>query len=75
MSLGGQAFIRGSQSLKLSTKTAVLKRVDWLIGGQACQLGGPPLGAGLAVGYSGGGQPVNRVPIWHLHDVFGQQHF
>ena len=41
----GQAFIRGGQSLKLSTKAAVFKKVSLLIGGsQACQLGGqgPP---------------------------------
>ena len=30
---GGQAFIRRGQSLKLSTKTAVFKRVSLLIGG------------------------------------------
>ena len=31
--LGGQAFIRGGQSLKLSTKAAVFKRESLLIGG------------------------------------------
>ena len=30
---GGQAFVRGGQSLKLSTKAAVFKRVSLLIGG------------------------------------------
>ena len=30
---GGQAFIRGGQSLKLSTKTAVFIRISLLIGG------------------------------------------
>ena len=42
---GGQAFFRGGQNLKLSTKAAVFKRVSLLIGGpkrvnwggQACQ--------------------------------------
>ena len=31
--LVGQAFIRGDQSLKLSTKAAAFKRVSLLIGG------------------------------------------
>ena len=46
----GLAFFRGGQSLKLSTKASVFKRVklvDW--GGQACRLG-PPLTQALAVG-------------------------
>ena len=39
---GGQTFIRGGQSLKLSKKAAVFKRVSLLIGGggQASRLGG-----------------------------------
>ena len=39
--------LRGGQSLKLSTKNAVFKRVSLLIGGQACRLEDQtPLGAG-----------------------------
>ena len=39
--LGGQAFMRGGQSLKLSTKTAVFKRVSFLVGGPSMSIGGP----------------------------------
>ena len=38
--LGDPSFYQGGQSLKLSTKAAVFKRENLLIGGQACQLGG-----------------------------------
>ena len=37
--LGGQAFIRGGQSLKLSTNVAVFKRVSLLIGGSSMSIG------------------------------------
>ena len=45
---GGQAFIRRGQSLKLSTKTAVFKRVSLLIGGatHVDWRGQAPLGPG-----------------------------
>ena len=49
--LGGQAFIRGGQSLKLSTKAAVFKKLSLLIGGPSMSIGEvrppwPLLGAG-----------------------------
>ena len=50
--LGTPSVYQGGQSLKLSTKAAVLERVSLLIGGPSTSIGGArlPLGAGPGPG-------------------------
>ena len=54
--LRGAKRLSGGQSLKLSTKVAIFKKVSLLIGGgQTCGLRGglaPPLGTGSGINYA-----------------------